>query len=125
MSINDGKGLSQDMDIERLYRVLKMKYAGKIGNKDQSTIIYNPHITISEIPLDAYDYVVNGKPAIQWVMERQGIRTDKKSGIVNDSNRYAIETMENPAYPFELLQRIIRVSMETMKIISNLPKLKA
>ena len=46
--------------------------------------------------------MVNGKSAIQWVMERQGVKTDKASGIVNDANNYAIETMQNPAYPLEL-----------------------
>ena len=92
--------------------------------KDQSTIIYNPYITITDIPLEAYDYVVSGKPAIQWVMERQCVKTDKASGLVNDANRYAIETMNNPAYPLELLQRVIRISIETLKIVKGLPSLR-
>lgn len=75
------------------------------------------------IALEAYDYVVNGKPALEWVMERQSVTTDKASGIVNDANRYAIETMGDPAYPPKLFQRIITVSLETMKIVRNLPKL--
>ena len=79
---------------ECLYRVEKMKYTrGHGSKKDQSTVIYNPYITITDIPLEAYDYVVNGKPAIQWVMERQCVKTDKDSGLVNDANRYAVETM--------------------------------
>ena len=57
-------------------------------------------------------------------MERQCVKTDKASGLVNDANRYAIETMENPAYPLELLQRIIQVSMETMKVVKGLPSLR-
>lgn len=56
-------------------------------------------------------------------MERQGVSTHKDSGIVNDANDWAIETMNNPRYPLELLQRIITVSLETVKIINNLPKL--
>ena len=75
------------------------------------------------IPLEAYDYVVNGKPALEWVMERQAIAKDKASGIVNDANRYAIETMGDPAYPLKLFQRVITVSLETMKIVNGLPKL--
>ena len=75
------------------------------------------------IPLEAYDYVVNGKPAIEWVMERQAVTTDKDSGIVNDANLWATETMHNPRYPLELLQRVITVSLETMKLVNNLPKL--
>ncbi len=125
VTINDGKRLPNDVPPEQLYRVEKMKFGGGHGvKKDQTIIIYNPHITISGIPLEAYDYIINGKPAIQWVMERQGVKTDKASGIENDANRYAIETMRNPAYPLELLQRIIQVSLETLKIVKNLPPLR-
>lgn len=89
------------------FRVTKMKFGGKGKQKDKSTVIYNDHITIQDIPLDAYEYVVNGKPALEWVMDRQNVRTDKDSGIVNDANDYANETMNNPAYPLELFQRLI------------------
>ena len=102
------------------YYVTKMKYG---RNGDLMTIHYNDEITVKEIPLEAYDYIVNGKSAIDWVVERQGVKTDKASGIVNDANDWAIETMHNPAYPLELLQRVITVSLETMKIVHNLPKL--
>jgi len=68
--------------------------------------------------------VVNGKPAIEWVMERQGISTHKESGIVNDANLWAKETMNNPRYPLELLLRVITVSLETMKIVQALPRLE-
>lgn len=111
-------------DPEAFYRVTKMRFAGKRGETDKSTVIYNENITMERIPLDAYEYVVNGKPALEWVMERQVVKTDKDSGIVNDANRYAIETMANPAYPLELFQRVITVSLETMKIVRGLPKLE-
>jgi predicted helicase len=78
---------------------------------------------MTDIPLEAYDYVVNGKRALEWVMARQGVKTDRASGIVNDANRYAIETMEDPAYPFDLFRRVIAVSLETMKIVRGLPPL--
>ena len=71
----------------------------------------------------AYDYIVNGKPALDWVVERQCVKTDKDSGIVNDANDWAVETMNNPRYPLELFMRVITVSMETMKIVRSLPKL--
>lgn len=100
----------------------KDKETGKNVN-DLSKIIYNNKITLSEIPLEAYDYVVNGKSAIAWVMERQAVTTHKASGIVNDANDWAIETMGNPRYPLELLQRVITVSLETMKIVRGLPEL--
>ncbi len=113
-------------NLEKFYYVTEMKFA-KIKNskeKDKSTVIYNSNITITDIPLEAYEYIVNGKPALEWVMGRQCVKTDKKSGIVNDANRYAVETVGNPAYPLELFQRVITISLETMKIVKNLPKLE-
>ncbi|GGY21299.1 hypothetical protein GCM10008098_12570 [Rhodanobacter panaciterrae] len=105
------------------YRVEKMKVP-KIGKEyDRSTLIYNSKITVTGIPLEAYDYVVNGKPALDWVVERQCVKTDKDSGIVNDANDWAIDTMHNPRYPLELFLRVITVSLETMKIVNSLPKL--
>ena len=119
------EGLPHTTSPETLYRVVKMQHnKGKDRKPDLTRVIYNAHITLSDIPLEAYDYVVNGKSAIQWVMERQGVKTDKDSGIVNDANQYAIETMQNPAYPLELLQRIITVSIETMKVVRGLPPLR-
>lgn len=108
-------------DPERFYRVEQMKFAGKRPNLDKSTVIYNANITMTGIPLEAYDYVVNGKPALEWVMERQCVKTDKASGIVSDANRYAIETVGDPAYPLKLFQRVITVSLETMRIVKALP----
>ena len=120
---NGEEGLWQVDDPEAFYRVTKMKFAGKRPNLDKTRVVYNANITMEGIPLDAYDYVVNGKPALEWVMERQVVKTDKASGIVNDANRYAIETMNDPAYPLKLFQRVITVSLETMKIVRDLPKL--
>lgn len=71
----------------------------------------------------AYDYVVNGKPALDWVVERQGVKTDKDSGIVNDANDWAVDTMRNPRYPLELFCRVVTVSLKTMKIVRGLPGL--
>ena len=112
------------------YKVTKMKFAKKRDpetNKsinDKTTVIYNDFVTIRDIPLEAYDYVVNGKPALEWVMERQSVTTDKDSGIVNDANLWATETMNNPRYPLELFLRVITVSLETMKIVNGLPGLE-
>jgi predicted helicase len=105
------------------YRVEKMRYGKNGKDKDLTTLHYNGKITITGIPLAAYDYVVNGKPALDWVVERQGVKTDKDSGIVNDANDWAIETMGNPKYPLELFARVVTVSLETMKIVRSLPKL--
>lgn len=102
------------------FYVEKMKFAKK-GEKD--TVIYNNKIRIKNIPIEAYDYIVNGKSALEWVMERQSVSTHKDSGIVNDANDWAIETMGNAKYPLELFLRVITVSLETQKIVNSLPKL--
>jgi predicted helicase len=113
------------------YRVTKWAFGKKGKEKDKTTVIYNANITMEDIPLEAYDYAVNGKPALEWVMERQVVKVDKYnpntkkgSGIENDANRYANETMNNPAYPLELFQRVITVSLRTMEIVRGLPKLE-
>ncbi|WP_345117590.1 type ISP restriction/modification enzyme, partial [Bartonella jaculi] len=121
------KGNPKQTDIpnpKEFYYVTEMRFSGNSKEKDKSTVIYNRNITMTDIPLEAYEYIVNGKPALEWVMGRQCVKTDKKSGIVNDANRYAVETIGNPAYPLELFQRVITVSLETMKIVKNLPKLE-
>jgi predicted helicase len=107
----------------KFYRVKKMKFGGKGKDKDKTTVIYNDNITMQNIPLEAYDYVVNGKPALEWVMERQVVKQDKASGIVNDANDYANETIGDPRYPLDLFRRVITVSLETMRIMNGLPKL--
>ena len=112
----EAKGTLTEAD----YRVEKMKFAKK---GDKTTVIYNHRITLKGIPEAAWDYVVNGKAALDWVMERQAVRTDKASGIVNDANDWANETMGNPKYPLELFQRVVTVSLETQKIVMALPAL--
>jgi len=112
-----------EANLEAAYRVTKMRHPGSGKNKDRSTVIYNAHVTIRDIPEGAWDYVVNGKPALQWVMERQCVQTDKASGIVSDANRYAIETVGDPRYPLNLFLRVVAVSLETMKIVRALPEL--
>ena len=125
VTINQGDlRLANIDDPVAFYRVTRMKFGGRSRDKDKTTVVYNANITMENIPLEAYEYVVNGKPALEWVMERQVVKTDKASGIVNDANRYAVETVGNPAYPLELFQRIITVSLETMKIVRALPKLE-
>lgn len=121
--IDAGKKDLSTMEPETAYRVTKMKHPGSGRKKDQSTVIYNPHITIRGIPDEAWDYVVNGKSALQWVMLRQCVQTKKPSGIVSDANRYAIETVGDPRYPLDLFLRVIAVSLETMKIVRALPEL--
>lgn len=105
---------------EAQYRVARMKF-GK--GKDKTTIHYNGFITVHDIPRAAYDYVVSGKPAIEWVMERQSVTTDKASGIIKDANAWATETVGDARYPLALLLRVITVSLQTVEIVRGLPPL--
>ena len=105
------------------YKVTKMRFAkkrdenGKLVN-DLSTIIFNSDITISNIPEKAYEYVVNGRPAIEWIIDQYQVKTDKKSGITDDPNDYS----DDEKYIFNLLLRIINVSIQTVDLINSLPK---
>lgn len=101
------------------YHVTKMRFGGK---KDKSVILYNDAITIRNIPLTAYDYIVNGRSAIEWVMESYRVKTDKASGIVNDPNDWAKEH-DAPAYILRLLLSVITVSEKTLAITSALPRI--
>ncbi len=109
---------------EDLYRVTKMRFGKSSGgNEDRSVIHFNEDITISGIPLEGYEYVVNGKSAIDWIMEQYQTYTDKDSGISNDPNEWCKE-QGDPLYIFNLILRIIRVSLETVKIVKGLPSLE-
>ena len=105
------------------YKVTKMRFAkkrdenGKSVN-DLSTIIFNSDITISNIPEKAYEYVVNGRTAIEWIIDQYQVKTDKKSGITDDPNDYS----EDEKYIFNLLLRIINVSVQTVDLINSLPR---
>ncbi|MCO8318998.1 DEAD/DEAH box helicase [Burkholderia multivorans] len=112
-----------DLNDLAYYRVEKMRFASLGGrNKDKSVIVFNSRITLRGIPLEAYDYVVNGKSAIEWVMERYQVSTDKDSGIKDDPNDWCREH-DDPAYILNLVKRVIRVSMETNLIVASLPSL--
>lgn len=104
------------------FRVEKMRFA-KIGKaKDKSTIVYNGAITIRDIPQDVYDYVLNGRSAVEWIMERYQVTTDKASGIRNDPNDWAREH-DDPQYILRLLLSVMTVSLRTMDIVRRLPKI--
>lgn len=117
------KGVDIQLSEQTSYKVTKMKFAkkrdenGKSVN-DRSTIIYNSDITISNIPEKAYQYLVNGRSAIEWIMDQYQVKTDKKSGITDDPNDYS----DDEKYIFNLLLRIINVSMQTVDLVNSLPK---
>lgn len=104
---------------EHNYKVKKMKFSKRSddGSDDRSTIIFNDNITISNIPDKAYKYIVNGRSAIEWIMDQYQIKTDKGSGITDDPNDFS----DDPKYIFNLLLRIINVSVQTVDLINELP----
>jgi predicted helicase len=99
------------------FRVEKMRFPSK---DDKSRILYNSQITVENIPAEAYEYQVNGKSAIEWVMERYAVTTHKDSGIKNDPNDWA-EEVGNPRYILDVLLSVIRLSVETVEIVRGLP----
>jgi len=105
------------------YVVEKMRFDKNGKDEDKTQIRYNAHRVISKIPLEAYDYIVNGKSAIEWIMERYQVKTDKDSGIVNDPNDWSREH-EQPAYIHNLLLSVIAVSVQTVRIVKELPKVE-
>ncbi|WP_072691531.1 DEAD/DEAH box helicase [Rhodococcus marinonascens] len=108
------------VDEYALHRVQKMKFRSKT---DRSTVVYNSHVTVSGIPDEAYRYMLGSRSAIEWIIDRYQVKTDKASGIVNDPNDWSREH-EQPRYILDLLARIVTVSVETMKVVDNLPGLE-
>jgi predicted helicase len=107
---------------QRSLRVSKLKFAGKAGAWDKSTIIYNSTLTLRGIPDEAHEYMLGSRSAIEWILERYQVKTDKDSGIVNDPNLWG-EEHGNPSYILDLLKSIVTVSVETVRIVKSLPKL--
>lgn len=108
----------------KFFTVEKMRFPKK-DQKD--TIIFNSKIIISNIPTKAYQYVVNGKSAIEWIMERYQVTVDlnikgEGSGIKNNPNDWAKE-VGDPSYILDLLLSVISVSVQTVEIVDLLPKL--
>ncbi|WP_240148228.1 type ISP restriction/modification enzyme [Diaminobutyricibacter tongyongensis] len=104
-------------------RVEKMRYGGKPGNLDRTTIRVTNSLTITGIPEEAHEYKIGSRSALDWVLERYQVKTDKPSGIVNDPNDWGAEH-SNPVYIVELVQRIITVSIETVRIVKALPPMQ-
>ena len=87
---------------------------------DRTTLVVSEGLTLHDIPEEAYGYVVNGRSAIEWLMDRYQVRTDKASGIVNDPNEYS----DDPRYIVDLVKCVVTVSMETLNVVNMLPPLR-
>ena len=107
------------------YRVTEkgMRWGGTKRDPDRSRIVVNDWITLAGIPPEAHDYVVGPRSALDWLIWNYYIRTDKRSGIVNDVNDWGLERGE-PRYIVDLVKRIVTVSVETVAIVEALPELQ-
>jgi len=101
------------------FKVHQMRYPSKT---DKSRIIYNGTLTLDGIPSETYQYIVNGKSALDWIVERYAVTTHKDSGIVNDPNDWCAE-IGNDRYIVDLVKRIVTLSVGSVKIIDGLPEL--
>ncbi|MCJ0977621.1 DEAD/DEAH box helicase [Rhodococcus sp. ARC_M12] len=98
------------------WRVQKMKWRSKT---DHTAIVYNPKVAITGIPAEAEDYLLGSRSALGWVIDRYQVKTDKASGIVNDPNDWCDEH-DDPTYIVELIKKVAAVSMETLRIVTEL-----
>ena len=103
----------QNPDAQLNWRVEKMKLS-----KDKTSLLYNDFLTLSGIPPKAHDYRLGTRSALEWVIDQYRVKTDKRSGIVNDPNR-----ADDPQYIVKLIGQVITVSLETVDIVENLPAL--
>ena len=112
-----------DLDEYELFAVgAKMKFQGSGKSVDRSTLIYNSHVTLRGIPDEAHRYQLGSRSALEWIIDRYWIRTDKASGIVNDPNAWSREHGD-PRYIIDLLKRVVTVSVETTRIVDSFPDL--
>ena len=96
----------------------KMRYGVSEGESDRFVLIVNEHLTLRGIPDEAQSYVVNGRTPLDWLIDRYTVSVDKKSGILNDAN----EWFERPEDLISAIRRIVHLSVETTRIIENLPE---
>ena len=106
--------LKETPDTQRIdWKVEKMRFS-----KDKTQIYYNDYFTLAGIPAEAFDYRLGNRSALEWVVDQYRVKTDKRSGIVNDPNR-----PDQPQYIVDLIARVITVSLKTVEVVKNLPKL--
>lgn len=101
-----------------------MRYGKMGGEKDLATLHYNAKIKLSENPLGEYECLVNGKPALNWVIERQCMEIVNYCGMMDDAKLWATEAVGDAACPLKLFQRVCTVSLEIMKIMQALTRLE-
>lgn len=85
-------------------------------SKDKLRLAVNPSLTLSGIPAEAFAYRLGNRSALEWVIDQYQVSTDKRRGIVSDPNRE-----DDPEYIVRLVGQVIRVSLETVRIVKELP----
>lgn len=116
--VEDGDSVNPGRTVKMAFGKCK-KDEGHPKGQDMTVLKVAENMTLRGIPLGAYEYVVNGRSAIGWLMDRYQVRKDKASGIVNDPNDYS----DDPRYIVDLVERVVTVSMETIAIVNELPAL--
>lgn len=115
---------AEGLDEYERFRVTKMKYGGNArAGWDKTTVKYSAWLTLTGIPEEAQRYMLGSRSAVDWILERYQVKTDKASGIVNDPNDWSREH-DQPRYIRDLIGRIVTVSLETMEIVDALPGLE-
>ena len=116
---------SADGNDRETWRVQKMKWAkkkdpetGKNVN-DVTTLVYNKSVTIRDIPAEADEYMLGSRSALAWIIDRYQVKKDKASEIVNDPNDWA-DAVGNPQYIVELIAKVTRVAVETVRIVEGI-----
>ena len=87
-------------------------------SKDQTQIKYNDFLTLAGIPPEVFEYKLGNRSALDWVIDQYRVSTDPRSGIVNDPNN-----LDDEQYIVRLIGQVITVSLETVKIVNDLPEL--
>jgi predicted helicase len=111
-----------DLGSDKLLDVAKMSFKKVGGKEDKTTVIYNGRIILRNIPPEAYEYVVNGKSPVEWVMDQYQVTNDKESSISNNPNHWGVE-IGDPQYILMLLKRVINMSVKSVNLISQLPSI--
>ena len=91
--------------------------AMRFADEDRTVLIVNDHIRLRGIPAEAHQYVVNGRTALGWLMDRYRVTKDRRSGIENDPNGW----FSKPEDLIAAIRRIVHVSVETVRIVDALP----
>ncbi len=119
--LNEETALGAESDPD-FYRVQKLRWGGNARTPDKSQIVVNGNVTLTGIPDDAHEYMLGPRSALEWILDRYQVKTDKASGIVNDPNAWGLEH-GNPRYIVDLIKKVTYVSVETVKIVKSLPRL--